>query len=121
LLTDFLLCYPQAEIVRGWQVDHRIRPDAEMTLDGQRFFVEMDTGEQTYRQVEHRQRAYKSVRDWLLYVTITEARLAGLMRHSMTVRDIAFFTTLDRVLKDPTGEIWIDSSGKVASLTQSES
>lgn len=117
-LTDFLLCYAQAEIVRGWQVDSRIRPDAEMTLGGQKFFVELDTGEQSYRQVEQRQRAYESVKELLLYVTSTETRLAGLMQHSSAVRSIAFFTTLDRVLRDPQGEVWTDCFGNVVSLTK---
>ena len=116
LLTDFLLCYPLAEIVRGWQVDSRIRPDAEMTVAGQKFFVELDTGEQTYRQIRHRQRAYAAVRDLLLYVTVSETRLAGLMRHSSAVESIALFTTLDRVMRDPRGEVWVDFAGKTVSL-----
>ncbi|MBI5760025.1 MAG: hypothetical protein HZA46_16025 [Planctomycetales bacterium] len=115
-LTDFLLCYPAAQIVRGWRVDSRIRPDAEMTLDDQKFYVELDTGEQSYRQVRERQRAYAGVQDFLLYVTLSPRRMAGLIEQSHAVHNIALFTTLAQVQADPHGKIWVDASGKTGGI-----
>lgn len=119
LLTDFLLLYPEAEVVRGWSVDKRVRPDAEMTLFGRRFFVELDTGEQSYAQVQRRQRqAYADVQDFLLYVTMSERRLEGLLTHADQVKGIALFTTLDKAKSDPRGPIWVDGFGETAALGQ---
>ncbi len=109
LLTDFLLSYPQADTLRGWAVNRRLRPDAEMTLDGYFYNVELDTGEQSYAQVNRRQKRYAGSRDLLLYVTQSERRLEGLRRNAdPAVRSIALFTTLAQVLLDPQGEIYID-------------
>lgn len=116
LLTDFLLCYPEATVVRGWSVDQQIRPDAELTIDHQKFFVELDTGEQTYRKVRERQQAYRGVQDFLLYVTLSERRLAGLKQHSETVRGIALFTTLSQVQAEPHGLVWSDCFGRAAAI-----
>ena len=116
LLSDFLLAYPSADVVRGWRVDKRIRPDAEMTLEGNRFNVELDTGTEDYRQVKHRQRAYRGVTDFLLYVTTSERRRDGLVRHSEAVRNIALFATLEDVLAEPHGEVWRDCFGNRASI-----
>src|SRR5262245_49738780 len=43
LLTEFLLGYPDADTIRGWAVNRRLRPDAEMTLDDYFYYVELDT------------------------------------------------------------------------------
>ena len=115
-LTDFLVCYPEAEIVRGWRVDRRIRPDADMTLRGRKFYVELDTGEQSYPRVCDRQVAYAGVQDFLLYVTLSERRMAGLISHADSVKGIALFTTLNRVQQDPHGRIWIDCFGRTAAI-----
>ena len=118
LLTDFLLCYPKATIVRGWRVDKRIRADAEMMLDGRKFFVELDTGEQSYRQVRDRQLSYAGVQDFLLYVTLSERRLQGLLGQADAVKGIALFSTLRRVQVDPAGEVWTDCYGGRAAIVQ---
>ena len=115
-VTDFLLCYPEAEIVRGWRVDRQIRADAEMELRGQKFYVELDSGEQSHRQVRQRQLAYAGVRDFLLYVTLSERRLAGLIKHAESVKHIALFTTLQRVMADPHGAVWVDCQGQTVAI-----
>ncbi len=117
MATDFLLSYPQIQFTRGNSVDQRIRPDAELWINGQHFFVEVDTGQQSYSQVRRRQRFYASVSDLLLYVTASERRLQGLVRESGQVKEIALFTVLGRVIRDPHGEIWQDLQGKTVSLT----
>ncbi|MBN8627059.1 MAG: hypothetical protein J0M17_16390 [Planctomycetes bacterium] len=112
-MTDFLLCYPDADTLRGWAVDRRRRPDAEMTLDGFRYDVELDTGEQSLAQVGRRQRRYAGSSDYLLYVTLSDRRLENLRRNAQeAVRSIALFTTLGAALADPRGPIWIDGHGE---------
>lgn len=115
-VTDFLLAYPEADVVRGWRVDRRIRPDAEMTLRGHKLFVELDTGEQSHRQVRERQLAYAGVQGFLLYVTLSERRMDGLIKHAEAVKGIALFTTLAQVLADPHGRIWVDCFGKTLAI-----
>ena len=102
LLTDFLLAYPDADTIRGWAVSRRLRPDAEMTLGDYFYYVELDTGEQSYAQVRRRQTRYAGVEDFLLYVTSTPKRLDGLRRNAHeAVRKIALFTTLADALREP--------------------
>jgi hypothetical protein len=113
LLTDFLLGYPAADTLRGWAVNRRLRPDAEMTLDDYFYYVELDTGEETYAQVRRHQARYAGVEDYVLYVTLTAKRVEGLRRHAHeAVRRIALFTTLADAKRDPRGEIWIDCQGE---------
>jgi hypothetical protein len=118
VVTEFLLCYPHFRYVRGYAVNQRIRPDAEIWINNAHIFIEVDTGQQSYRQIRQRQRAYFGVQDVLLYVTLSERRLKGLIRESGQVRAIALFTTLDRLLEDPAGEIWEDLSGQRTSIVK---
>ena len=121
LLTDFLLCYPEADVLRGWLVNKRIRPDAEMRINGRLFNVELDTGHQSYAQVRRRQQRYAGVQDLLLYVTLKSSRLAGLIRNSNAVQSIALFTTLSQAQANPFGEIWKSCSGRSGSIGVQES
>ena len=116
LTTDFLLGYPTAEIVRGWDVDPHIRPDATMQLDGITYHIETDTGSESFRRIEKRQKVYSHVNDFVLYVALSERRLQGLIRHSQQIQRIALFTTLERAIADPRGEIWQDCDGRTASI-----
>lgn len=112
-LSDALLCYPEADILRGWAVDKHLQPDGEMTLDGIFFNVELDTGKQTHSQVGHRQRRYAGSTDYLLYITLSDRRRDGLLKHADdAVKSIALFTTLAEVVRAPRGEIWIDCYGE---------
>ena len=113
MLTDFLLSYPDCDVLRGWAVSRRLRPDAEMRLGDYFYYVELDTGEQSYAQVRRRQTRYAGIEDFVLYVTMTEKRLDGLRRQAHeAVRRIALFTTLSDAVRDPHGEIWIDCQGE---------
>lgn len=116
LTTDFLLSYPTAEFVRGWDVDPKIRPDATMTLDGITYHIETDTGSESFRRIEKRQQVYAGVDDFVLYVTLSDRRMDGLMRHSEKIDRIALFTTLQQAIADPRGDIWQDYSGNVVSI-----
>lgn len=103
-------------MTRGWKVNERIRPDAEMTLEGRKFFAELDTGQENHTRVSERQRAYSGVTDFLLFVTLTHRRMAGLIARAERVRDIALFTTLRQSMDDPRGEIWTDAFGNKAGI-----
>lgn len=117
LLTDFLLAYPDADVLRGWAVDRHRRPDAEMTLDGDHFDVELDTGEQSYAQVRRRQQRYIGSENRVLYVTTSRIRLAGLIEHTHeAIRPITWFTTLDAAIQDPLGAIWSNCHGEAAAI-----
>ncbi|MCA9075848.1 MAG: hypothetical protein KDA93_12495 [Planctomycetaceae bacterium] len=116
LTTDFLLGYPSADVVRGWDVDPHIRPDATMQLDGITYHIETDTGSESFRRIRKRQKVYAHVDDFVLYVTLSERRLQGLMQHSQQIQRIALFTTLERAISDPRGKIWQDCHGKAASI-----
>lgn len=117
LLTDFLLNYPEGDVLRGWAVNRRLRPDAELTLGDYFYYVEMDTGEQSYTQVRRRQSRYSGVEEFLLYVTLTARRLEGLRKNAhAAVKQIAMFTTLDEAIRDPRGQIWIDCQGERAAI-----
>lgn len=117
LLTDFfLLGYSTADVLRGWMVNKRVRPDAEMTLQGVFYYVEMDTGSESYAQVRKRQRAYAGVEEPLLYVTLNAKRREGLRKVSKAVASIALFTTLEQVKESPRGNIWMDCNGDTVSI-----
>lgn len=122
LLTDYLVCYPNADVLRGWSVNRRLRPDAEMSLDGYFYNVELDTGEQSYAQVRRRQRRYAGSQDFLLYVTQSSRRLEGLRKNAdPLVRSIALFTTLADAQHDPAGDIYTDFFGERTSIVDSAS
>jgi hypothetical protein len=117
LLTDFFLMgYPEADCLRGWLVNKRIRPDAEMTLHGVFFYVELDTGSESLAQVRKRQAAYAGVEDSLLYVTLSKRRCENLRKASKAVASIALFTTLNEALENPRGAIWRDATGEDVSI-----
>ncbi len=120
LLTDFLLLYGTARVRRGYDVDESIRPDAELWLSGRKFNVELDTGELSHRQVEERWSLYRNVKEYLLVVTCSQARLEGLLQCAEPVSGIAMFTTLDAAKDSPHGEIWVDCFGNRVSLPRQD-
>ena len=118
-----MLLYPFAKkIVRGPTVHSTIRPDAEMSIGSKRFFVELDTGEETHRQVRLKwSQNYRKIRfgqhaDFLLVVTLKKSRIPELARNAKQVSSLALFTCLDDVLADPHGKVWSDFNGKLARI-----
>lgn len=105
LLTEFLLRTRPESIVRGNDVDPEVRPDAEIVRNGLTVNVELDTGECGYEQVMRRFRVYRDVDDLVLWVTLSEARMAGLMHRADMISSTALFTTLD-------SDVWCDLNGK---------
>lgn len=119
MLTNFLLHYDDAaEIVRGWYVDRTLRPDAEVTLNKQLYYIELDTGSMTMGQVRRRQRVYRSTEDIILYVTLgTQRRMQNLMNASELIENRALFTTLEQIeTEGPAGKVWLSRSGEFFSI-----
>jgi hypothetical protein len=121
LLTEFMLLYEEqaVDVKRGFKVDKRFRADAEMTLSGAKFYVEMDTGTMRgYGRVEERWANYAGCDGTLLVVTVSQARLESLLKKSESVAQTAWFTVLELVRADPYGYVWMNSSGEEASLPE---
>lgn len=118
LLTDFCMCFPDAEFKRGWVVDRSLKPDAEMVLGGIRLNIELDTGEQSHKQISKRQKRYAGSTDFLLYVTQSERRLEKLRKNAEEcVREIVLFTTLAEVQQDPRSDrLLVDCFGERSSI-----
>ena len=113
-LTDFLLPYDEySEMKRGNEVDQKIRPDAEMEMGNEKYFVELDTGTVHHPKQRKRWKRYSTVKDeFLLVVTLSKIRMKNLITNADGVRSIALFTTLAEAIADPYGEIWRDCLGK---------
>ncbi len=108
LLTNFLFPFFEfSKIKRGKKCDQFIQPDAEMEMDGRKYFVEMDTGSVHHPKQKRRWKRYdKVVHDFLLVVTLSEVRMHNLIKHASAVSSVALFTTLEQAIKNPFGEIW---------------
>jgi hypothetical protein len=121
LLTKVCLKIDAAEIRRGHgEVDASLRPDAELRIGGRRFFLELDCGTMGYADVvRKRYSRYVGCSDLILWVCPTPSRMEGLRRHATMIRSIALFTTLDQVLANPHGPVWIDCDGVCAALPRS--
>jgi hypothetical protein len=117
-LTRVCLKMHADELRRGaGEVDPLLRPDAELRINGERYFLEMDLGSMSYPDVIRKRFAgYRGCRDLVLWISPTVSRMEGLRRHAGMLRDIALFTTLDQALADPHGAIWVDVNGERAAL-----
>lgn len=96
LLTGELLRWPLLPVNRGKFVDQEIRPDATMFIGPEQapLHVELDTGEESYRQVKTRMRAYLPSREPVLWIAPSEERMDGLISHAGAIRQHAFFKVL---------------------------
>ena len=119
LLTEFLIPFFLAEIIRGYETDRTLRPDAEMTINGHKYLVEQDCCTMSYHDIVHKRfKKYEGYDGVVLWVTLTDARMDGLRRRAERVKDNALFTTLTSSLKEPFGGVWIDYSGHIHSMPQ---
>ena len=121
IVTDFALCYPEADVLRGYATNRRLRPDAEMTLYDRLFYVELDTGEESHAQVGKRQAVYAGTMNYVLWVTLSVRRRESLRRNCHeAVRSTALFAVLDDVKRNPLGDVWIDAWGVVCGISVKE-
>jgi hypothetical protein len=106
------------EIRRGpSDVDRSLRPDAEIWIKGQWYFLEFDRGTMSYQNiVETRFAKYRACEDIVLWVCSSASRMEGLRSRAAMLRETALFTTLDQALRSPHAMIWMDFDGEKAAL-----
>ncbi len=116
-LTELCLRLDAGAVRRGPQnTDPRLRPDAELTINGRRYLVELDRGTMGYAQIARRFRVYEECQDLVLWVCNSAERRDGLRRRAERIRRIALFTTFAEALASPHGAIWMDFGGARAAL-----
>ena len=116
-LTELCLRLDAGTIHRGpHATDAHIRPDAEVGINGQRYYLELDRGTMGYAQIAGRFRLYENCPHLSLWVCNTRARREGLRSRAERVRHTTLFATRAEVLADPHGPVWWDYAGQIAAL-----
>jgi hypothetical protein len=117
-ITQLCLLLGAEMIFRGPHVrDTAVRPDAEVWINGEAYYLEWDRGTMSYSQVERcRFPKYENCRNLALWVCPTDVRRDGLRSRAARVRDFALFTTAAEALTSPHDAIWVDYSGQRAAL-----
>jgi predicted transcriptional regulator len=120
-LTRVCLKIHADEVRRGaGEVDRELRPDAELLIAGERYFLELDCGTMSTADIVRTRFAkYQAAEDLVLWVCLSERQMEGRRRHAGAIRDKALFTTLDQALADPHAPIWVDFDGERAALPRS--
>jgi hypothetical protein len=117
LLTEVCLRIEAAEVRRGpAATDERLRPDAELRINGRTYFLELDTGSMSHTQIARRFRLYEGSPHLSLWVCPTPGRAEAMRTRAGVLRHTALFTTLAAVLASPHGPVWRDFDGGAASL-----
>lgn len=115
-LGRFLSLYPEAEILTGFDVDQKLRPDAEMTLKT-KILVEYLTGSMRLDHVARKTFAkYRQYRWPVMFVCQDKRYMNGLLKRAERIKDCAHFGTVVEAKKDPYGKIWTDFFGNLCSL-----
>jgi hypothetical protein len=106
------------EVRRGTaEVDSYLRPDAELLIAGERYFLEMDCGTMSTPDiVQTRFVKYRNAPEFVLWVCPSVADMEARQRRAEIIRSTALFTTLDLALRDPHAPIWVDFTGDRAAL-----
>jgi hypothetical protein len=117
-LTELCLRMDAATILRGPHVnDADIRPDAQVWINGEVYYLEWDRGTMAYGQVvRQRFRKYEHCPRLALWVCPSETRREGLRSRAAAIRQTALFATSAEALTSPHGEIWLDYAGERAAL-----
>jgi hypothetical protein len=120
-LTRVCLKIDAEEVRRGaGQVDPDIRPDAELFIRGERYFLELDCGTMSYADVVRKRfPKYRLTDDVVLWVCPSLARHKGLRCRATVLRSTALFATFPDVLRDPHAPVWVDVDGATAALPRS--
>lgn len=116
-VTDFALLFPKCRIVRDANVGRTVA-DGLMMLDGRRLFIEIDnSGKMNVRQLEAKWRRYSEAggKFNVLVVAVTEGRMQRIRRGAELMKNVAFFTTFDR-LRSGMAEPWLDFEGSSTDL-----
>ena len=117
-LTEMCFRLDAERILRGPHVlDTEVRPDAEVWINGELYYLEWDRGSMSYGQIAaHRFSKYENCRRLTLWVCPTEIRREGLRLCAERIRSIALFATAAEALASPHREIWLDYHGEKAAL-----
>ena len=116
-LTQLCLRLDAGNILRGPHVkDDRIRPDAEVWIRGRLYYLELDRGTMSLRQIDGRFRKYEECRHLVLWVCATAERREALRQRAERLRQSALFASLAEAVASPHWPIWQDYTGQRAAL-----
>jgi hypothetical protein len=114
-ITDLALFFLDCPFTRGVKVG-RTEADAMMIRDGKRCYIEVDnSGKMTANQMAAKWKRYEGVDGFILVVAVTEGRMQRLRHGASLVKDVALFTTFER-LHSGMPEPWIDWYGKTTDI-----
>jgi hypothetical protein len=121
-LTELCLKLHAGSVRRGPHVlDRRVLPDAELVINGVPYYLELDRGTMSPRQVvRDRFRKYRDYPHLCLWVCSSEARREGLRSQAESIRSTALFATRADVLALPHGLVWLDFGGNWAALPREQ-
>lgn len=116
ITTLICLQFPDVAWQRGNSLDDKYLPDAKGFSSDGIIRIETDCDTMGYRKVLARWKKYEACEDDLLIVVAakhrsSEERLRELVEWSDAIDAIAYFTTIERFLADPQGEVWEDRGG----------
>ncbi len=116
-LTELCLRLDAARILRGpHATDRQIRPDAEVWINGQLYYLELDRGTMSYAQIVGRFRLYAGFPHFVLWVCAGAERRDGLRARAERIRTCALFTTFAEAVSSPHAAVWLDYQGGTAVL-----
>jgi hypothetical protein len=117
-LTQLCLKLHASKILRGPDVtDTVIRPDAQVWINGEAYYLEWDRGTMGLLQIaRYRFPKYEHCRHLALWVCSTERRRDALRERANRIRSIALFATAQEALACPHADIWLDYQGGKAAL-----
>jgi hypothetical protein len=116
-LTELCFKLEAGEILRGPHVvDQKVRPDAEVRINKQLYYLELDRGTMSYGQIARRFRLYEACPYLSLWVCSTGQRLEGMRQRAEPIRHTALFATFAEALATPHETIWRDYRGDRGAL-----
>src|SRR5262249_2644173 len=83
--------------------DKEIRSDAEVLINGQPYYLELDRGTMSYAQIGRRFRVYEGCPHLSLWVCSSAERRDGMRQRAGILRSTALFTTLAEAIASPPG------------------
>ncbi len=115
LITEVRLHFLKYRFQRSVPIGKTIA-DAMLDKEGTRFFIEVDMGGMDCKQMNAKWMRYGDLRkDFILVFCRTEGRLKRLKQGAHRVKDVALFSTFDR-LKSGNHEPWEDCHGRATNL-----
>jgi hypothetical protein len=120
-LTELFLRLDAGTINRGPSVsDRTIRPDAELWIKGQPYYLELDRGERKAAALVQRLSAYESCPHPSLWVCLGPERAEWFRQQAGQLRAPALFACLYEAQAGPHRPIWKDIAGNVITLPQEQ-